>query len=64
MGRKVGDALPLSVGGAGSHLTVTWAQAYLHTKLYPDTSSRLATVDMGQKVGVAVPLFVGELGPI
>ena len=28
-----------------------------------DTGDRLATTDMGQKVGAAVPLTVGELGP-
>jgi len=28
------------------------------TKWYPDASSRLATIDMGQKLGVAVP-FLG-----
>ena len=42
---------------------VAWAEAYLLTKWYPDPSSRLAKIDMGRKVGDAVPLSVGELGP-
>ena len=28
-----------------------------------EMGNRLATIDMGQKVGAAVPLSVGELGP-
>ena len=34
-------------------------------KWYPDPSSRLATIDMGRKVGAAAPLSVGggQLGP-
>jgi len=30
---------------------VAWAEAYLHTKRYPDPSSHLVTLDMGWKVG-------------
>jgi len=42
MGRKVGAAVPLSVGGAGSPSnTVTWAEAYLHTKWHRDPSNVL-----------------------
>jgi len=37
---------------------MTWAEAYLRTKWYLDPSSRLATTDMGQKLG-AVPLGAG-----
>jgi len=37
--------------------------AYLRTKRHSDPSSRLATIDMGQKLGAAVPLSVGELRP-
>ena len=44
---------------------VAWAASCLHTKWYPDASSHLATIDMGQKLaGAAVPFFVGELGSI
>jgi len=35
---------------------------YLHTKFHLDQSSRLATMDMGGKLGVCA-LFRGELGP-
>ena len=40
---------------------VAWAEAYLRTKWYPDPSSRLATIDMGRKVGCCAP-FRGETG--
>jgi len=40
---------------------VAGAEAYLPTKWHLDLSNRLATTDMGRKLG-AVPLF-GELGP-
>ena len=43
---------------------VAWAEVYLRTKWHLDPSSRLATIDMGQKLGGAVPFFVGKLGPI
>jgi len=33
---------------------VAWAEAYLRTKWDPDPSSRLARIDMGQKVGDAI----------
>jgi len=38
-------------------------EAYLHTKWLLDPSSRLATMDIGRKLGNGVPLFTGELGP-
>jgi len=45
MGRKVGAAVPLYVGGElGPHLTVARAEAYLLTKWYPDPSNCLATI--------------------
>jgi len=48
----------------GSHLTqCRLAEVYLCTKWYPDPSSRLATVDMGLKVGNAVPLSMEGVGP-
>ena len=41
---------------------VVLAETYLRTKWHLDPSSRLATIDMGRKVG-AVPDFRGKLGP-
>ena len=39
---------------------VAQAEAYLHTKWHPDPCSRLATIDMGRKIGEgAVLLWVG-----
>ena len=49
------------LGELGPHLTQCLGVAYLRTKWYPNPSSRLATIDMGRKVGAAVPLSVGEL---
>ena len=45
--------------------SVIWAEVYLRTKWHLDPSSRLATihVNMGHKLGGAVPFFLGELGP-
>ena len=61
MERKVGGAtVPLSVGSwIPIKHNVAWAEAYLRTKWYPDVSSRLATIDMGQKVEAAVLLSAG-----
>jgi len=43
---------------------VAWAETYLHTKWHPNPSSRFTTIDTGQKLGAAIPLFGGgELGP-
>jgi len=47
IGRKLG-VVPFRAGELGPHLTqcrLGWA--YLRTKWYPDTYSRLATIDMG-----------------
>ena len=61
-GPKIGGCAPLEEEGAGSPSnSVAWAEAYLHTKLHLDTSSRLATTDMGEDWGSCAPL--GELGP-
>jgi len=30
--------------------SVTWAEAYLCTKCYPDPSSHFATIDMGRRL--------------
>jgi len=43
---------------------VAWAEAYLCTKWHLDPSSRLATIDMGQKLGATVPLFGGRWVPM
>jgi len=42
---------------------VAWAEAYLHTKWHLSPSSRLATADMGRKLGGCAPLDEGDLGP-
>ena len=42
---------------------VAWADAYLRTKWHLDPSSRLATIDMGRKLGAPLPFRGGELGP-
>ena len=57
---------------------VAWAEDYLGTKWYPDSSSRLATIDMGRGLygrrlvcvrkprkwgGLLCPFRLGELGP-
>ena len=37
------------------------SEAYLRTKWHLDPSSRLVTIDMGRKLGAAVPVsFLGE----
>jgi len=59
-------AVPLfrSGGWVSIYHKMAWAKAYLHdTKWHLDPSSRLATIDMGQKLG-AMPFFlVTGLGP-
>jgi len=44
---------------------VGWDEAYLRTQWHIDPSSRLATTDIGRKLGRAVPLLGGGswLGP-
>jgi len=58
MGQKLGA---LSLFGEGSWVriqhNVAWAEAYLPSKWHLDPSSRLATTDMGRKLGGAVPLW-------
>jgi len=46
MGRKVGAAMSLSVGGSWvpTQHNVAWAEAYLHTKWHLDPCNRLATI--------------------
>jgi len=40
----------------GTRVSVAWAEAYLRTKWHLDPCSRLATIDVGRKLG-APPLF-------
>jgi len=47
-------------GGAGCH-KVAWSEAYLRTRWHLSPSSRLATMDVGQKLEV-VPLWGGRAG--
>jgi len=72
MGRKVGAALPLSVGGGRSpsntmspgFMGFSVRCSLLRTKWHLDPFSRLATLDVSRKVaGAALPLS-GELGSI
>jgi len=44
-------------------LGVYCVEAYLHTKWHLHPSSRLATTDMGRKLGVLPPFCGGELDP-
>ena len=62
MGRKFG-AVSLWGRGAGSSSNTMWqlkAEAYLHAKFHLDPYSRLATIDMGRKLGDLPPF--GERG--
>ena len=76
---KSGAAVLLYVRESGSPSnSVAWTDAYLRSKWYPDSSSRLATVDMGRSLygrrlacvrkprkwgGLMCPLRLGEMGP-
>ena len=66
-GRKEGGgaAVPLLRGRSWVPVlhNVTWAAVYLPTNWHLDPSSRLATTDMGRKLGGAVPFLWGELDP-
>jgi len=57
MGRKVKGLLCPFRGERGPHNTVTWAEIYLRTEWHLDLSSRLATTDMGQKLGGLCPFW-------
>jgi len=57
VGRKLW-AVPLLGGELGPHQTkCRLGEVYLGTKWYPDASSRLVTIDMGQKLGAVPPSF-------
>ena len=59
MGALLGGAATLS-----NTTSPSWVEVYLRTKWHFGPFSRLATTDMGQKLGGAVPFFWGELDPI
>ena len=62
MGRKVGDSAPFLEEGSWVPIEhkVAWAEAHLHSKRHLDQSSRLVTIDTGQKLGAVY--LLGELG--
>jgi len=63
MGQKLGGGCAFFLG-LGPHRTqVAWAEAYLRTKCYPGTYNRLATIEMGRKLGALSPFWGGQLGP-
>jgi len=50
---------------AGPHLTQRrWAEAYLRTKCHRDPFNRLATIDMGRKLGAPPHLGEGSWVPL
>jgi len=63
MGRRGGCCAPFRGGGAGPHLTQCglgpWADICLRTKWHLHPSSPLATIDVGQKVGVLYSFLGG-----
>jgi len=63
MGQKWGAAVPLlGAAGSPSNAMSPVAETYLPTKWHLDPSSRLATTDMGRKLGgCCAAFFVGEL---
>jgi len=65
MGRKVEGAVPIFRGcDLSPSNNVAWAEAYLRTKWHLEPSRRLATTDMGRKLGVGLPPPLGgKLGP-
>jgi len=68
MGRKLGVVprflIFLGVGIAESPSnTVTWPEAYIHTKWHHNPSGRLATADMSRKRGKGGCAPLGELSP-
>jgi len=65
MGRKLGGGCAFFLRGRCGAIErkVAWAETYLHTKWHLDPFSRLATIDIGQKLGAPSPFGQGELGP-
>jgi len=68
MSRKFGGCAPFFLEGEEvvPHLTqyVTWAEAYLRTKWLLDSSNRLATIDIGRKLGAVLLLGRAVGSPI
>ena len=66
-GPKIGGKVLLFLG-RGSWVTmqhnVAWVEAYLATKWHLDPTSYLTKTNMGCKLGGAVALCGGDLGPI
>jgi len=64
-GPKRGGLLCPFRGGARAAVyhNVSWAEVYFRTKWRLHPSSRLATIDMGQKLVGGCAFFSGELGP-
>ena len=58
MGRKLEGAVPILGRELGAHLTRHRRGLYLHCKRRLDPSSRLATIDIGRKLG-AMPFYGG-----
>jgi len=60
-------AMPLFGGELPSWVpmkrNVAWAEAYLRTKWHLDPYIRLATTNMGRKLGAVPPFWGGKLGP-
>jgi len=59
MDQKLGGmGVPFFLGGSWVPIEhkVAWTEAYLNTKWHVSPSSRLATTDIGRKLG-AVPLY-------
>jgi len=53
MGLKLAGWVPI-------YYKVPWAEAYLHTKWHLDVCSRLATIEMGRKLGGGSVPFLGR----
>jgi len=64
-GLKIGWRLCL-FSGRGNWVStehkVAWAEAYIHTKWHLSPSSRLATTDIGRKLGELCPFMEGRAG--
>jgi len=65
MGRKLGEAVSLLGKELGTHITQRrLGRGYLRTKWHLDPSSRLATIDMGRKLGGGCAIFGGPVVPL
>ena len=65
MGRKLGRGSAPFFGGRelNPHLAqLAWMKAHLHAKCRLDPSSRLATIQLGQKLGGSAPFWGGGAG--